>query len=318
MAHAMVSLLFVSLFVAPFQLVSAGTILYDGRAPLSLKSADLDASNDPFLTGVKGTEAASHYTAFLGHSVPATPLWNKLSRVPLEQAVSVTIDNSSVFYPGGNNPQFGFRRTELIAQKNKDHSGLNQVLEVGTTVFHFSIKKDLTRPLNYDHEYQIVFIEPNDGTHVFGVQLGSPFTNPTGRLPAKDAHSFKVLDHSLNVLFTTPFLPETWHNFAVQVDWDNRTLAVFFSKDGAPLKPVTKVVPNPTVQPGAAGQGDFHVGVLKLPLVDPADTPANQGDVVHHGTQEGSTEGLFYSGIFVEDVKGGVTVAPRNFVKPLV
>jgi hypothetical protein len=81
--------------------------------------------------------------------------------------------------------------------------------------------------LNYSHEYQIVFIEPSDGTHLFRVQLGkysshlilvalslfqiaypkltgSPFTDPTGTIPAPNAHSFKILDHSLNVLFTTP------------------------------------------------------------------------------------------------------------------
>jgi hypothetical protein len=46
-------------------------------------------------------------------------------------------------------------------------------MEMGVSVFHFSIKADLLRPLNYTHEYQIVFIEPSDGTHVFGIQLGA-------------------------------------------------------------------------------------------------------------------------------------------------
>lgn len=45
-------------------------------------------------------------------------------------------------------------------------------MKTGTTVFHFSIKLDEKRPLNYNHEYQIVFIEPNDGSYVFGIQLG--------------------------------------------------------------------------------------------------------------------------------------------------
>ena len=39
-----------------------------------------------------------------------------------------------------------------------------------------------------------------------------------------------------------------------------------------------------------------------MPLVNPKDTAAQQGDVVHHGIQEGTTEGLFYSGIFIEKV----------------
>ena len=45
-------------------------------------------------------------------------------------------------------------------------------METGVTRFHFSIKSDPRFPLNFTHEYQIVFIEPSDGSHVFGVQLG--------------------------------------------------------------------------------------------------------------------------------------------------
>ena len=39
---------------------------------------------------------------------------------------------------------------------------------------------------------------------------------------------------------------------------------------------------------------------LQLPLIDPADTPSEQADVVHFGIQEGTKEGLFFSGVFVE------------------
>lgn len=86
--------------------------------------------------------------------------------------IAVSVDNSSVFAPGGGNQQYGFRRTELIAQKNGSHTALNAEMEVGVTSFHFSIKLDPRKPLNYSHEYQVVFIEPNDGSHVFGIQLG--------------------------------------------------------------------------------------------------------------------------------------------------
>lgn len=93
--------------------------------------------------------------------------------------------------------------------------------------------------------------------------VGSPFTDPTGILPAPNAHSFKIRDHARGVLFTTPFLPFVWHNFAVQVDWDNRTLAAFYSKDHEHLLPITDgTVPNSSVNPGATGE--FHFGVLKV------------------------------------------------------
>jgi hypothetical protein len=113
------------------------------------------------------------YTKLLGHSIPPTQLWNSLFTAP-EQVVSVSIDNSSVFVPGGSvaNSQYGFRRTELIAQVNQSAATADSLMEVNTTAFHFSIFRDESRPLNYSHEYQVVFIEPGDGSHVFGVQLG--------------------------------------------------------------------------------------------------------------------------------------------------
>ncbi|KAJ7752577.1 hypothetical protein B0H16DRAFT_1373199, partial [Mycena metata] len=282
---------------------ATGTILYDGRVPYSMQSRELDASTGPFVTAVKGqNESASYYSGFLGHSALPTPLWNKKG-LPTEQVISIKIDNTSVFVPGGGPPQYGFRRTELIAQKDGNSTALDAEMETAVSVFHFSIKADVLRPLNYSHEYQIVFIEPSDGTHVFGIQLGSPFTDPTGQLPVTNAHSFKVLDHALNVLFMRPFVSHIWHNFAIQVDWENRTLMVSYSTEGFPLEAVSSVIPNPTVALGAVG--DFHFGVLKLPLVNPSDSPVNQSDVVHHGIQEGTTEGLFYSGVFVERQKSG-------------
>ncbi|KAI1788898.1 hypothetical protein LXA43DRAFT_611304 [Ganoderma leucocontextum] len=292
-------------------------IIWDGRAPFNLTNADLDSSTGPFLTVVKGSGNASHYSQLHKHSLLPTPLWNEglLHLQPREQVISVSIDNSSLFLPGGTNPQYGFRRTDIIAANNGEHTNLITQMESNRTTFHFSIKKDETRPLNYTHEYQIVFIEPNDGSHVFSIQLGSPFTNPTETLPVPNAHSFKVLDHALNVLFSTPFTSHAWHNFAVEVDWNARTLAVWYSQDSELLRQVVTTTSNPTAPAGPDGQGDFHFAVLKLPLVNPADSPANQGDVVHYGIQEGTTEALLYSGVFVEDAAYGFS---RGFsgVKP--
>jgi hypothetical protein len=43
--------------------------------------------------------------------------------------------------------------------------------------------------------------------------------------------------------------------------------------------------------------------VAQLPLVDPADTLAQQADVVRFGIQENTTEAVIYSGVFVEAVR---------------
>lgn len=96
-------------------------------------------------------------------------------------------------------------------------------------------------------------------------ETGSPFTDPTGPLPSPGAHNITVLDHATNVIFQTPFTSNTWHNFAVQVDWVNLKLGAFYSANNEELNAVTDgLQPNPTTPTGAAGQGDFHFGVLKV------------------------------------------------------
>ncbi|KAA1472242.1 hypothetical protein DENSPDRAFT_820936 [Dentipellis sp. KUC8613] len=291
--------------VASLSLVRATPVLYDGRARFDYNAPQLNASSGPYLTAVKGTEPATHYTSFLGFSTPSTPLWT----AP-EQSIRITIDNSSVFTPGSSTPQFGFRRTELIAQSipspfvAANQTAFDEQLETGITVFHFSVKADDSRRLSFGHEYQVVWIEPDDGSHVFELQLGTPF-NTT---PSETAHALKVRSHDLTELFIAPFTPDEWHNFAVVVDWTKLTLAVLYSTNGSPLAAVTHSIPNTSVAKGPEGQGDFHFGVLKLPLIDPKDTPAEQADVVHYGIQEGTTEGLVYSGVFVEDARRGVSL----------
>lgn len=91
-----------------------------------------------------------------------------------EQTLRVLIDNSSVFTPGASQPQFGFRRGELIAQQDKtgNRTTFDAQLESGVTAFHFSVQQDPTARLNVTHEYQAVFIEPSDGTHIFDLQTG--------------------------------------------------------------------------------------------------------------------------------------------------
>ncbi|KAI0088591.1 hypothetical protein BDY19DRAFT_993973 [Irpex rosettiformis] len=303
--------------IVSLSIVTATPVLWDGRAPLNLTVADLDSSIGPFLTVVKGSETASHYASLGGDSQIPTPLWTGSDTTPTEQVVSISIDNSSVFVPGGSQPQLGFRRTDFIAANNGVHDQtLFDSLETGVTEFHFSVKADTTRPLNFSHEYQVVWIEPNDGSHVFDLQIGSPFTNPTGQLPSPGAHDLKIRDHAGNVLFRTDFTSTSWHNFAVQVDWTSRSLAVLYSADNASLQVVTQPTPNLSATGGSAGQGDYHFGVLKLPLVNSADSPSNQNDVVHFGIQEGTTEALLYSGVFVENTSGGVSVGNGAVTNP--
>ena len=104
--------------------------------------------------------------------MPPTPLWGSAAQ---DQSFLVSIDNTSIFVPGGTGaPQNGFRRSELIAQQNQtgNRTAFNAEIESGQTAFHFSVMADPTQPLNVSHEYQAVFIEPNDGTHIFQLDMG--------------------------------------------------------------------------------------------------------------------------------------------------
>jgi hypothetical protein len=105
----------------------------------------------------------------LGHTLHATPIWP----VP-DQPIRIVIDNSSIFTPGGSAPQLGFRRGEIIAQasENGNRTAFDAMLESGVTAFHFSVYADAKRPLNYAHEYQTVWVEPSDGSHIFDLQIG--------------------------------------------------------------------------------------------------------------------------------------------------
>ncbi|KAI0298078.1 hypothetical protein B0F90DRAFT_1633040 [Multifurca ochricompacta] len=284
-------------------LVWATPVLWEGRAPYNYTKADIDESIGPYFSAVKGTHNASNYFQFLGHALLTTPIWP----VP-EQAIRTVIDNSSIFTPGSSAPQLGFRRSEIIAQPSEsgNRTAFDAILESGVTAFHFSLKTDKALPLNYSHEYQGVWIEPNDGSHIFDLQITSKLV----RTPA--THVLGIRAHNGTVLFQTPFHSTEWHNFAVVVDWDNLTLKVFYSLGARPLKAVTNVEENSSAVKGPNGQGEFHFGVLKLPLVDPSETPAEQADVVHFGIQEGSCEALIYSGIFVESTQDGISIGYGN------
>ncbi|QRW02109.1 glycoside hydrolase family 131 protein [Ceratobasidium sp. AG-Ba] len=239
--------------------LAAPTIVYDGRAPLNYTGASRIRCTTLYVVR-GGGKNPSDFVSFSNTPSP-TSLWSPNSKDPIEQTVAVKVDNSSVFVPGDDpaNSQFGFRRTEILAQ-NKDTTSM----ESGTTVFHLSVMKDPSKPLNTSHEYQFSFLETSDGNHVFSMSTGTPFSVPAASpLPGAGANSIRILSRSNKALFTVPFADNCWNNLAVQVNWNGPTLAVFSSQGARPLKAVTAVEPNDGQPLGSAGRGEFHFGVLK-------------------------------------------------------
>lgn len=209
----------------------------------------------------------------------------KTSTTPFE----VTLSDASIFVPGGSTPQYGFRRAELNPKLN---STIGSTGVSGIKTFHFSVALDSARPLNYSHEYQIVFLETADYSN-------TQFTLKTGTiLGGNGTADPKTLVLSgfgaSTTLYETPFV-EGWHNFGLVLNFNKNTTQVLYSQGMKALSNVTAALPN-----DLAGGGLYHIGMLKKPT-------GNTTDVVHSGYQEsGIDEGLYYSGIFMEDSAKGV------------
>jgi len=131
-------------------------------------------------------------------------------------AIEVTLSDASIFAPSPTNVQTGFRRAELNPASNNgtDPSTL------GIKTLHFSVRKDDARPLNLSHEYQLVFLEDAKfSTNQFVLKTGTIAGQPVGQ-----SSDLLVLQGNVNApvvknLFNVTFLADTWHNFALVLDF---------------------------------------------------------------------------------------------------
>ncbi|PGH23406.1 hypothetical protein AJ80_02516 [Polytolypa hystricis UAMH7299] len=204
---------------------------------------------------------------------------------PDHKAIEVTINDSSIFTPGGGDPQNGFRRAGLLLGNGSDASN------VGIQTFHWSVKQDPQRPLNLTHEYMNIFHETNDySANQWSFSLGKLLWE--GAPSQLDEDLYKVLDRENNVIFTTEVLEDEWQNFALTMDIPENTLKVYYSQGNNPLKAVTEAVGNDNT-----GGGQFQIGLLKK--------PTGTSNVVFEGYQEsGIDEGQIYGGLFIENSAG--------------
>lgn len=144
------------------------------------------------------------------HPLPSThtkaaPQFDKNMTTALE----VTISDSSIF-----NGQTGFRRAELLPASN---SG-SDASTTGVKTLHFSLMADSSRPLNFSHEYQLVFLETADfSTNQFALK--------TGAIAGREGQDPNRLVLQSNVrspvdLVAVPFTEGVWHNFGITNDFD--------------------------------------------------------------------------------------------------
>ncbi|KAK5720614.1 hypothetical protein LTR17_014870 [Elasticomyces elasticus] len=170
----------------------------------------------------------------------------------------------------------------------------------GKRTIHFSVRSDDKRPLDFTHEYQNVFLETNAyDAHQFTLKTGTPYNNSTSiNSSAVPATRTLRIESGTNAgavektLFETEYSAGTWHNFAVELDFDANTLATYYSKDYANLELVVPATAN-----NNSGGGLYHFGIIKLPA-----SGTGNGSVPFSGYQPSNIEeGQIYGGIFVED-----------------
>jgi hypothetical protein len=286
-------------------LVLAGTVrksdiscpvVFDGHVPRHATGATFDEGKLPYNPR---------------YDIGLNETWSQVLRFPkVEQslfdnssskAVEVTIDDRAIFTPSPTNAQVGFRRNELLPQPANVNDSVT-----GIKTLHFSIRTDNLRPLNYSHEYQLVWLESQDySADQFSLNTGTIY-GETG-VSKKQAKMLQLRGTSSanpqQTLWQTPFTDGVWHNLGLVLDFNSNEIEVLYSHDCDELKAQTKLLPN-----DLSNLGEFHFGVLKKPT-GPAGI-----DITKQGFQEvGIHEGVTYGGIFEENSAGGcVSLSPGN------
>ena len=235
--------------------------------------------------------------------------------LPSHKALEVTIDDRSLFVPGGGKAQLGFRRAGLLMGNGSDASN------VGVQTFHWSSKQvggaKGSHAMNLTHEYMTVWHEANDyASNQFSINAGVMLSQDNPKEEGKpdstklDKRLWKVLDRKNNVIWTGRIKYGVWQNFAITMDIEKKwvflfsrirprhtddlwtlcsTLRVYYSEGYDRLKAVTPPVANDN-----SGGGQYQIGILKK--------PTETTSVVNDGYQEsGIHEGQVYGGIFIEN-----------------
>ncbi|TPX36251.1 hypothetical protein SmJEL517_g01467 [Synchytrium microbalum] len=256
---------------------NAQKILWEGRVNQTAVQADFDngntAYNPKFVLGANETWKG----VLKLDAINAQALFDR----PKDQSLGIVINDKSIFAPGNPpNRQVGFRRAELIP------NGVKKIFS-GVTTYHFSVMPDPTRPLNYTHQYQMLFLETSEGKHIFGFQSGGT----DGQNLTLMSSSVEGYD-KLKPLYSAPFTANVWQNWALTIDWTKATLTAYFSTGKTPLAKVVDTRPNAVIQ-NVSNIDNFHLGYIKVGMgaTDP-----------FKGIQPtGISEGVVFSSAFVED-----------------
>lgn len=188
-------------------------VILDGRIPEKMKLHTFNTPASPFNPDYSKGENLT-WSQILQFPKVKPSRFDK----PGHKAVEVTIDDRSIFAPGGNR-QWGFRRAGLLMGNGSDASN------EGIATFHWSVKQDLKAKMNLTHEYMNVWHEANDyASNQFSFNTGVilPQDLPKeGNVDTTklDKRLWKFLDRKNNVIWTTWIKWDRWQNFAITLDY---------------------------------------------------------------------------------------------------
>lgn len=134
------------------------------------------------------------------------------------KAFGLSIDDESVFFPGGNNfvPEDNLRRVDLMPANRMIG---NDTATTGIRAVHLSLMPDASRPLNLTHQYTFSQLETaafdaNQVTLVAGGSYGSNYTVLGRSQTGTDSP----------VLYQMP-ITSGWTNFGLLMDFGNKSVS---------------------------------------------------------------------------------------------
>jgi len=280
----MLSLFFCGVFLTLSALVHAFEptcpLIFDGRVPPNAELVDFDRAQTPF-GGLRGRDIK--WSSILTFpSIQPSVFDYEFGGKPIE----VKIDENSILRPSGTGAQTGYRRAELIFVNNTGSDASTS----GVVTYHWSVFQPKDQPLNVTHEYVPVFHERKNGEgHHFQFVAGTI----VGKEKIYSSRNWKVLDRGRHVIWQTRMLFNEWENFAITLDYPQKTIQVHYSTGQNSLQPVTPPEDNENDQGGL-----FQVGLLKKSIG--AKVPTKDG---YHPPK--FRDVLVYGGIFIENSANG-------------
>jgi hypothetical protein len=192
-------------------------ITLDGRVPQDSVLKTFDTASSPFNPDYTKGQNLS-WSEIIEFPKVKTSRFD----LPANKAIEVTIDDHSIFVPGGGSQQLGFRRAGLLMGNGTDASN------VGVKTFHWSSRQDPSAKLNLTHEYMNVWHEANDyASNQFSINAGVMLSQDAPKdsnvtTTGLDKHLWKILDRKNNIVWTTKIEKDEWQNFAVTLDYEKK------------------------------------------------------------------------------------------------